>query len=219
MVILFVGGLPSPFSFREFHVYIDRGGSNSPLLIYQTTKLMSGFAVPPEEEEGSMNFLSGEDLSSLSLGAEEATTPLKAITLDAMKSWAAKFNTMLKKESGDDAALVKEEHLISMMKGDSALSLEEFICIFLRCASGRLAPSQEMMKGDGNWSMLLVNTFPKVDQIGRDSVQYIGRRLHVVGTEEILGNQIFDAIVDGSFEMPEEQQIPEEEFDEEEEEM
>ena len=76
-----------------------------------------------------------------------------------------------------------------------------------------------MMKGDGNWSMLLVNTFPKVDQIGRDSVQYIGRRLHVVGTEEILGNQIFDAIVDGSFEMPEEQEIPEEEFDEEEEEM
>jgi hypothetical protein len=182
---------------------------------------MSGF-VPPEEEEGSMNFLSGEDLSSLSLGAEEATTPLKAITLDAMKSWAAKFNTMLKKESGDDAALVKEEHLINMIahgdkNGDSQLSLEEFIWIFLRCASGRLAPSQEMMKGDGNWSMLLVNTFPKVDQIGRDSVQYIGRTLHVVGTEEILGNQIFDAIVDGSFEMPEEQEIPEEEFEEEEE--
>ena len=138
-----------------------------------------------------------------------------------MKSWAAKFNTMLKKESGDDAALVEEEHLINMIKnknGDSALSLEEFIWIFLRCASCRLAPSQEMMKGDGNWSMLLVNTFPKVDQIGRDSVQYIGRTLHVVGTEEILGNQIFDAIVDGSFEMPEEQEIPEEEFDEEEEE-
>ena len=181
---------------------------------------MSGF-IPPEEEEGSMDVLSGEDLSSLSLGAEEATTPLKAITLDAMKSWAAKFNTMLKKESGDDAALVKEEHLINMIKnktGDSALSLEEFICIFLCCASGRLAPSQEMTKGDGNWSMFLVNTFPKVDQICRDSVQqYIGRRLHVVGTEEILGNQIFDAIVDGSFEMPEEQEIPEEEFEEEEE--
>ena len=96
-----------------------------------------------------MNFLSGEDLSSLSLGAEEATTPLKAITLDAMKSWAAKFNTMLKKESGDDAALVKEEHLINMISlgdkdGDSALSLEEFIEKNKQQSSGNLQSKQEI---------------------------------------------------------------------------
>ena len=193
---------------------------------------MSGFV--PEEEGGSMDFLSGE-VSNLSVAVAEEATTTKTIKLEVMTSWAAKFNVTLKAEGCDDSQLIKEEQLINMIAhgdkdGDSALSLEEFMWIFLRCASARLnvgeaydpefAEKKGITEQDGNWAMFLVNTFPKVDQIGREAIQYIGRKLHVVGTEEILGKECFDTIVTGNFEMPDEQEIPEEEeFDEDEEEM
>ena len=192
---------------------------------------MSGF-VPEEVEGGSMDFLSGE-VSNLSVAVAEEATTTKTIKLEAMTSWAAKFNVTLKAEGSDDSQLIKEEHLIDMIAhgdkdGDSALSLEEFMWIFLRCASVRLNvgeafdPDFVQKKGmtvqDGNWAMFLVNTFPKVNQIGCEAIQYIGRKLHVVGTEEILGKECFDTIVTGNFEMPDEKEVPDF-FDEDEEEM